>query len=135
MKRGFGRIQYPTRITGYDKKPFFSMMPNFPKNSTMIKSWVSFEKFRKFSLWWALKFSNLDQSELKKTRFEVAYPLKNHHHSQGVLKNIGNSLYDGHWNFPILIKESRENGDKRFQLVFWNHDQNQLLWTECHTKN
>ena len=38
---------------------FFSMTHNFPKKSPMIKSWVSFEKFRKFSSWWALRFSNL----------------------------------------------------------------------------
>ena len=45
---------------------FFSMMHNFPQKYTMIKSWVSFEKFRKYSWRWALRFSNLDQGKLRK---------------------------------------------------------------------
>ena len=42
------------------------MLHNSLQRNTRIKSWVSFEIFRKFSLWWALKFSNLGQSEVRK---------------------------------------------------------------------
>ena len=41
---------------------------------------------------------------------------------RGNLKNLGKSPYDGHWNLSILTKGSWENWDKRFQLVFWNHN-------------
>ena len=54
---------------------------------------------------------------------------------RGVPENLGNSLYDGHWNFPFWTKGCWENGDKRFLLVFWNHEQNQLLCTDHPTKN
>ena len=45
----------------------------------------------------------------------------------GVPKNLGNFLDDGHWNFPIWTQGSWENGDKRFQLAFWNLIQIHLL--------
>ena len=45
----------------------------------------------------------------------------------GVPKNLGNSHDDGHWNFPIWTKGSWVNGDKRFQLAYWNHVNNHLF--------
>ena len=36
---------------------------------------------------------------------------------RGALENLGNSLYDGHWNFPFMAKGSWENKDKKFQQL------------------
>ena len=53
---------------------------------------------------------------------------------RGALENLGNSLYDGHWNFPFMAKGSWENEDRKFQLAFLNHGQNLLLWTDYPTQ-
>ena len=48
------------------KRPHVWIGHNSSKNGTRTKSRVSFEKFRKFFFWWALKFSNLDLWNLRK---------------------------------------------------------------------
>ena len=42
-----------------------------PKNWPTDKSWVSFEKFRKFSIRWALRFLNLDQRKLRNLHLKI----------------------------------------------------------------
>ena len=89
-------------------------LSNYPLQSTKSKLAA-----QKIVLWLAI--TPFTMTQLSKVR--------------GALENLGNSLYDGHWNFPFMAKGSWENEDKKFQLVFLNHGQNQLLWTDYHTKN
>ena len=42
-----------------------------PKNGPTDKSWVSFGKFRKFSIRWALRFLNLDQRKLRNLHLKI----------------------------------------------------------------
>ena len=42
-----------------------------PKNWPTDKSWVSFDKFRKFSIRWALRFLSLDQGKLRNLHLKI----------------------------------------------------------------
>ena len=44
---------------------------NSLQNGTIIKSMGSLKKFRKFSIWWALRFSILDKRKLRKVGLKI----------------------------------------------------------------
>ena len=59
--------------TGYVTKPcaFFSMRHNFPLKSTLIKSWVSFEKIQEILFMMGTEIFQFGPGKAEKIRFEV----------------------------------------------------------------
>ena len=60
-------IQY-TMYQSKTLRPWFQVLIGYSSlhNDTRIKSKVCYEKFRKFSIWWALRFLKFDKGELRK---------------------------------------------------------------------
>ena len=62
-------IQYSTaELAAHDLILWLAITP---LKMTLIKSMQCFEIFRKFSIWWTLRFFNLDKGELRKLNLKI----------------------------------------------------------------